>query len=128
MGRTVLPWTSRRITMGMLVTGSIMRPRIFISTSMAPSQLSLHHSCTFAHQRVGPGAGDAHGQVRAQELVAVGGGMGEVESTVVGGAADPLAERGMPSLDQNFLDGADALGVAADLNQALFFLQDGEAP
>src|SRR6266849_652687 len=35
MGRTASPLVSLRITMGMFVTGSIMRPRIFISTSIA---------------------------------------------------------------------------------------------
>src|SRR6516164_9177957 len=34
MGSTVSESDSRRITMGMLVTGSIIRPRIFISTSI----------------------------------------------------------------------------------------------
>src|SRR5215472_2831827 len=34
MGSTVLLPTSLRMTIGMLVTGSIMSPRIFISTSM----------------------------------------------------------------------------------------------
>src|SRR5579875_472674 len=33
MGRTVLPLMSRRMTIGILVTGSIISPRIFISTS-----------------------------------------------------------------------------------------------
>src|SRR6266404_4747463 len=36
MGRTESPETSLRTTMGMLVTGSIIRPRIFISTSIVP--------------------------------------------------------------------------------------------
>src|SRR5580700_11473685 len=35
-GRTELPCASFSTTMGMLVTGSIIRPRIFISTSIAP--------------------------------------------------------------------------------------------
>ena len=39
MGSTVSPLVSFRITMGMLVTGSIMSPRIFISTSIvAPEE------------------------------------------------------------------------------------------
>ena len=41
MGRTVSPLMSFRTTIGMLVTGSIMSPRIFISTSIValPSDL-----------------------------------------------------------------------------------------
>src|SRR5271167_1530506 len=35
MGRIAVPFTSFRTTIGMLVTGSINRPRIFISTSLA---------------------------------------------------------------------------------------------
>src|SRR5579859_7542528 len=37
MGSTAVPLASFRITMGMLVTGSIISPRIFISTSIGPS-------------------------------------------------------------------------------------------
>src|SRR5205814_1227990 len=36
MGNTAAPLTSLRMTMGMLVTGSIISPRIFISTSIWP--------------------------------------------------------------------------------------------
>src|SRR5258706_5851719 len=38
MGRTALPCTSFRTTIGMFVTGSIIKPRILISTSMASSR------------------------------------------------------------------------------------------
>src|SRR5438874_666043 len=38
MGRTALPCTSFKTTIGMFVTGSIIKPRIFISTSMASSR------------------------------------------------------------------------------------------
>ncbi len=72
MGSTVLPLTSLRITMGMLVTGSIMSPRIFISTSMTPSQSSLHHSYALTHQRVGAGARDPDRQVLAHQGLAAG--------------------------------------------------------
>src|SRR5579883_3174463 len=39
MGRIPLPQASLRITMGILVIGSIIRPRIFISTSKGSSLL-----------------------------------------------------------------------------------------
>src|SRR5215472_4665221 len=37
MGKTALPFASLSTTMGMFVTGSIIRPRIFISTSIGAS-------------------------------------------------------------------------------------------
>jgi len=43
MGSTALPLRSFKITIGVLVTGSIMSPRIFISTSMALSP-RLHYT------------------------------------------------------------------------------------
>src|SRR5438270_4577056 len=41
MGKTVSLPESRRITMGVLVTGSISKPRIFISTSIGAPQKAL---------------------------------------------------------------------------------------
>src|SRR5215472_1211563 len=49
MGRIACPCTSFSTTMGMFVTGSIIRPRIFISTSM---KASLGHCHVLAHQTV----------------------------------------------------------------------------
>src|SRR5437762_291650 len=49
IGRMAWPCTSFSTTMGMFVTGSIIRPRIFISTSMEAS-LGSHHVLT--HQAV----------------------------------------------------------------------------
>src|SRR5258708_32102816 len=43
IGRMELPCTSFRTTIGILVTGSIIRPRIFISSSIAPPWQDLKH-------------------------------------------------------------------------------------
>jgi hypothetical protein len=53
MGNTVSESDSRRITMGMLVTGSIISPRIFISTSIVvPSRLFAYLSTCDASARL----------------------------------------------------------------------------
>src|ERR1700674_3878687 len=102
MGSTVLPFTSLRMTMGKLVTGSIISPRIFISTSMKrPSQVSLHHSCAFAHQRVRAGARHPYREIPAEKAAVRR--MREVERAVVGGTAHPLPQRLMAALYQHFL-------------------------
>src|SRR2546427_7091787 len=57
MGRTVSLPESLRITMGIFVTGSIISPRIFISTSIVISSRSnsLYHH--FAGEAVGKSGG-----------------------------------------------------------------------
>src|ERR1700678_465104 len=75
MGRTMAPLISLRITMGMLDTGSIINPRIFISTSIASSSVQLHHSLlsnAFTYQRVGPRPRHAYGQILAHQRDATG--------------------------------------------------------
>src|SRR5579859_4328382 len=54
MGSTAVPFASFRITMGMLVTGSIISPRIFISTSIGPS-LNTSESQSTVDQSLFPG-------------------------------------------------------------------------
>src|SRR5207247_10884833 len=60
MGRTVSLPESLRITMGIFVTGSIISPRIFISTSIVISSRSnsLYHH--FACEAVGKSGGFNH--------------------------------------------------------------------
>src|SRR5262245_23340495 len=60
MGRTVSLPTSLSTTMGMLVIGSIISPRIFISTSIPPSLLDH-----FSHQAVRETPGDQHVNITA---------------------------------------------------------------
>ena len=58
MGSTVLPLMSLRITIGMLFTGSIMSPRIFISTSIIflrpPTQSDYTTNALSPTKEVGP--------------------------------------------------------------------------
>ena len=62
--------------MGMLVTGSIISPRIFISTSIVRVLPQFDYTTitryALTHQRVGTGARDAHGQVRAGQVAPSG--------------------------------------------------------
>jgi len=55
-------------------------------------------------------------------------GFGEVEGTVIGGAADPLAERRIAAFHQHLANAADEQSVAPDLNGALLLLDDDQAP
>jgi len=73
--------------MGILVTGSTIRPRIFIRLPLRLPALLQH---AFAHQRLVRSASRAPAHSSRQRgSVAPG---GEIENAVVGGAADPLAE------------------------------------
>src|SRR5262249_41066651 len=116
MGSTVLPFRSLRITMGMLVTGSIMSPRIFISTSMAPSQTPLHHSYALAHQRVGARARHAHLQIPADQRIVTACCIRKIQRAIVGRPPDPLTQRLIAALYENFANGANQLGIAPDLD------------
>src|SRR5690348_4156655 len=102
MGRIAVPLTSFKTTMGVLFIGSIISPRIFISTSITmllPPATSVY---TFSGQRVGSGSRDPHFDVAAQQVV-TGSRTQEVQSLVLGGAADPLAGRAVESLHQALL-------------------------
>src|SRR5277367_1766773 len=114
----MLPATSLRITMGMLVTGSIISPRIFISTSMlGPPSLvvSLHHASPpavlggvcFAHQRIGTGARDTHRKIPADQVY-VRFRVREIQSAILGCAANPLTQRLVASFNIHLLDEADS--------------------
>src|SRR3989442_1473021 len=71
IGSTVLLLTSFKMTIGMLVAGSIMRPRIFISTSIPPPPPQpLHH--TLAYQRVRARARHAHIQIPSDQTFIAG--------------------------------------------------------
>src|ERR1700733_1270400 len=121
MGSTLALPTSFRMTIGMLVTGSIIRPRIFISTSMC----LLHHGLT--GQRVRAAARHAHVYVFTDELVRdLGAIVRKTQGAVARGAAGPKAQRFVTPLDIDLFDGSDEAHIVANLNGALLFLDDGE--
>src|SRR5438552_18492858 len=89
MGRTVSLPESLRITMGIFVTGSIISPRIFISTSIVISSRSnsLYHH--FACEAVGTSGGGNYCDIAAH----VGNGAfgnSEIHHFVLRSAAAPL--------------------------------------
>src|SRR6266481_9061539 len=103
MGRTASPLLSFKITMGMLVTGSIMSPRIFISTSIVTpgrhiqncsiQQLfpcSLYHH--FAQEAVRKTPYDPYWNVTSDRRNRAFRN-GEIQNLVLRGAAAPLATR-----------------------------------
>src|ERR1700743_2558424 len=125
MGRTLALLTSLRMTIGMFVTGSIIRPRIFISSSIR----LLHHRAGKAFSRsvdglscegIGAAARDAHVQEFADELVrglrAV---VTEAEGAVARGAAGPEVEGFVASFDVDLFDGADEGGVGGGVGGAV---------
>src|SRR5580704_5895479 len=121
MGSTLALPTSFRMTIGMLVTGSIIRPRIFISTSMC----LLHHGLT--GERVRAAARHAHVDVLADELVrGLGAIMRKTQGAVARGASGPKAQRFMTPFDVDLFNGSDEADIVANLNGALLFLDDGE--
>src|SRR5271154_4330248 len=64
IGSTVSLLTSFRITIGILLAGSMTRPRIFISTSMVTSVMRLGDS--LAHKAVGKALGDPYRHIAAR--------------------------------------------------------------
>src|ERR1700722_4800880 len=121
MGRIALPLTSLSTTMGMLVTGSIIRPRIFISTSMRPPSVY-----TLADQRIRAGPGHANIDILAQNIVRRRR-PDKIQRLMLRCAPDPLGRRLIETFDQALFHRAQISGVAAGLNLALQFLDDGKA-
>src|SRR5580765_1331310 len=136
MGRTVSLPMSLRITMGMLVTGSIMSPRIFISTSIvkplgsgivgaAQRRLpSLYHH--FSEQTVRKPAGNQHRHVSSYDGMSVVVGH-KIRGLVLRSAADPLLTRVVPAFNHYFNSLAHMSLVAPLLNFLLASHADGEA-
>src|ERR1051325_938577 len=139
MGSTVVLPTSFRMTMGILVTGSIMSPRIFISTSMRslPFLIPLHHSSgtdtchALADQRVGTCARHQHIQITTHQGIFVlrpaSMSISKIESSILRRTPDPLAERLVPPLHVYLLNLTDQCRIAANLNGALPFVQSYNA-
>src|SRR3954469_23700904 len=137
IGKTASPARSFKTTMGMLVIGSIMRPRIFISTSIfapvpIPSSL-LHRSWNaLASQAVRSRPRDQHIHILAyQGLIFPWRGQSridKVESLVLRGATDPLAGSGIIALHMHLFTCADVFGVTPQLDGSLALLEYQEAP
>src|SRR5580658_8776831 len=123
MGSTLALPTSFRMTIGMLVTGSIIRPRIFISTSMC----LLHHGLT--GQRIRTAASHAHVDVFTDKLIRrLGAVMREAQRAVARSAPGPKPERFVAAFHIDLFDNPDQRGVVTNLNRALLFLHDREPP
>src|SRR5690349_1912245 len=123
IGSTVLLLMSFKMTMGMFVAGSIMRPRIFISTSIPPPPPQpLHHTLTY--QRIRSCARHPHVEILTNETVAIVCFAGKIQRAILRCASDPLPQGLIPSLDQHLLHRADGFRIPPDLNGALPLLHD----
>src|SRR5580693_8233372 len=123
MGSTLALPTSFRMTIGMLVTGSIIRPRIFISTSIR----LLHHGLT--GQRIGSAASHAHVDVFADKLIrGLGAVMRKTQRAIARSASGPEPQRFVAAFHVDLFDDPDQRRIVADLNGALLFLDDREPP
>src|SRR5712691_10086645 len=128
MGRMAVPWQSFRTTIGMLVTGSIISPRIFISTSIPPS-FRLISVYTFAGQRIRARAGHANLDITPQQVPtrsATRSGVQEIERLVLRRPSDPLTGGRVESFDQASLHRTNVVRVAPHLDGALPFLENGQ--
>src|SRR5215472_12196109 len=125
MGSTVSLPTSFSNTIGMLVTGSIINPRIFISTSIrAPRSDSLNH---FSHQTVREARRASHVHV-ASGLQFRPLGRGEVHHLDLRRSAYPL----LPRLVLPFYHDANGLAqvppISMRLDLLLFAVQHRQPP
>src|SRR5215472_14748302 len=122
MGRMAWPCTSFSTTMGMLVTGSIIRPRIFISTSV---KTSLGRCDVLPHQAVRCGSRYADLNVGSQKFIPGG---SEIYNSMRTGISRPLVfPPGFPA-DQNLKGVSDHRRVASRLDFPLPGLQDCQPP
>src|SRR5271163_1258326 len=130
MGKIAFPLVSFSTTMGMLLTGSIINPRIFISTSMgSPFLLDAGHG--FAGQRIWAGARDPNIRKFSNQCFALSrtrmSGVGEIQGAVLCGPADPLTCGLIIPLHEGFLVVSNQFGIAADLDGALPLLHNRQA-
>src|SRR5438270_12691068 len=95
IGRTASPPESFRMTIGMLVTGSIIKPRIFISTSIPTLYFGSDYH--FSYQAIGKTCRDAHIGVAADGRLDAWRHC-EIERLILRGAADPLSTSIVPGL------------------------------
>src|SRR5271154_1955999 len=117
IGRTPVPWVSWRTTTGVLVAGSIIRPRIFTSSSMMASAVL---DDLFADETERRGARDSRLNVFSQKILTR---RSEINDQVAGGASSPLAARSVMRIYHQLEGRADEFVVAFNLNLALAILQ-----
>src|SRR5271165_691592 len=117
IGSTALPFTSFRTTIGMFVTGSIIRPRIFISTSIAA--LPSRRDQVLTHQAIRTSPCDANVYIFSQKGFAR---RSDIYDPVARCATGPLIFAARGALDEHFGHAADQRLVALLLNGPLAFL------
>src|SRR5580704_15963068 len=121
MGSTPLPCVSLRTTTGMLVTGSIIKPRILTSSSMVPPGDSDQ---VLAGEAPRPRARDLDLQVLSQKIFAR---RSEIYNSIASGASAPLISCGVTRIGEDLKRRADQLFIRRALNRALMIVQNGEA-
>src|SRR5437868_224171 len=124
IGSTASPPESFRMTIGMLVTGSIIKPRIFISTSIPALYFGSDYH--FSYQAIGKTCRDAHIGVAADRGFHCRR-RREIQRLVLGGAADPLSASIVPGLNHYFSYFANMARVADLLYLALTIHQNSQA-
>src|SRR5260370_4986109 len=117
------------MTIGILLTGSIKRPRIVISTSTSTSpgcaavlRFLYHH---FAYKTVGKADRRPHRDVGSY-LGSGDFGGGEVQGFVLGGAADPLVAGLVAAFNHYFRDCSYVFLVTCGLNLTVSSVEDVE--
>src|ERR1051325_3056497 len=116
------PCTSLSTTMGMFVTGSIIRPRIFISTSMEAS-LGSHHVLT--HQAVRRRSCHMNLNVGSQKFFREG---SEICQAIRTGISGPLVFTPRFSADQHLIHFSGQLRVPGYLDFPLLVLKNRQPP
>src|SRR5882724_6590493 len=118
MGSTVSLPTSLSTTMGILVTGSIINPRIFISTSMMPS---LQHQ--FTQKAVGETFCYQHVNISAYGWNQTFRG-GKVQGNVLAGSSYDLPPGLILSFNHYLINTANPILIIGPLDFTLAFLKD----
>src|SRR5271166_419633 len=118
MGMTVSEAMSLRTTMGMLVAGSIIRPRIRTSISMAPLPWFVLVLDGLAHETVRMRRCNFHLEVasgrRSYQL-----GASEVDRYVLAATSDNLSSRRVEAFDHHLNDLSQVFGIIHSLNLTL---------
>src|ERR1700722_19066408 len=123
IGRIAVPDVSFRTTTGMLVTGSIIKPRILTSCSMVASPKALADILTC--QTVRTAAHYLHWKILSQKVRSS---RREIYDAIAGGAPGPLSAALVKRVDENFERLAHHFFIALSLNFTLMILQNRKPP